>query len=84
MAQLAIKNLSKLAPFAGGPWNLQQKFHLYLIKLFDVARWLEIISGVLFLVLVDYISQGYNTKQKSFYIKKIWLLNPTWSISYLV
>ena len=31
MAQLAIKNLSKLAPFAGGPWNLPHKFHLYLL-----------------------------------------------------
>ena len=31
MAQLAIKNLSKLTPFAGGPWNLPHKFHLYLI-----------------------------------------------------
>ena len=31
MAQLAIKNLSKLAPFAGGPWDLPHKFHLYLI-----------------------------------------------------
>ena len=31
MAQLAIKNLSKLAPIAGGPWNLPHKFHLYLI-----------------------------------------------------
>ena len=35
MAQLAIKNLSKLAPFAGGgPRNLPHKFHLYLIVLF--------------------------------------------------
>ena len=32
MAQLAIKNVSKLAPFAGGPWNLPYKFHLYLIN----------------------------------------------------
>ena len=31
MAQLAIKNLSKLEPFAWGPWNLAHKFHLYLI-----------------------------------------------------
>ena len=31
MFQLAIKNLSKLAPFAGGPWDLPHKFHLYLI-----------------------------------------------------
>ena len=31
MAQLVIKNLSKIAPFAGGPWNLPQQFHLYLI-----------------------------------------------------
>ena len=28
MAQLAIKNLSKLTPFADGPWNLPHKFHL--------------------------------------------------------
>ena len=27
----SFKNLSKLAPFAGGPWNLPNKFHLYLI-----------------------------------------------------
>ena len=31
MAKFAIKNLSKLAPFEGGPWNLPHKFHLYLI-----------------------------------------------------
>ena len=31
MAQLAIQNLFKLAPVAGGPWNLPHKFHLYLI-----------------------------------------------------
>ena len=29
MAQLVIKNLSKLAPFTGGPWKLPHKFHLY-------------------------------------------------------
>ena len=34
MVQLAIKNLSKLAPFAGGPWNLPHKFHLFLINYF--------------------------------------------------
>ena len=33
MFQLAIKNLSKLAPFAGGPWNLPHKFHLYIIDI---------------------------------------------------
>ena len=32
MTQLAIKNLSELAPFAGGPKNLLHKFHLYLIE----------------------------------------------------
>ena len=32
MAQLAIKNLLKLASFARGPWNLPHKFHLYLIN----------------------------------------------------
>ena len=30
MSQLAIENLSKLAPFTRGPWNLPHKFHLYL------------------------------------------------------
>ena len=35
MAQLAIKNLSKLAPFAGEPWDLPHKFHLYLIIPFN-------------------------------------------------
>ena len=29
--EVANKNLSKLAPFAGGPWDLPHKFHLYLI-----------------------------------------------------
>ena len=33
MFQLAIKNLSKLAPFSGGPWDLPHKFHLYLIDI---------------------------------------------------
>ena len=33
MAQLAIKNLSKLAPFAVGPLDLLHKFHLYLINI---------------------------------------------------
>ena len=33
-AQLAIKNLSKLALLAGGPLNLPHKFHLYLIKFY--------------------------------------------------
>ena len=28
---MALKNLFKLAPFAGRPWNLPHKFHLYLI-----------------------------------------------------
>ena len=37
MAQLAIQNLSKLVPFPGGPWNLQHKFHLYLI-LYIISR----------------------------------------------
>ena len=34
MVQLAIKNLSKLAPFTGGPWNLPHKVHLYLIYIY--------------------------------------------------
>ena len=31
-----IKNLSKLPPFVGGPWNLPHKFHLYLIIKFHL------------------------------------------------
>ena len=31
---LRPKNLSKLAPSAGGPWDLSHKFHLYLIFIF--------------------------------------------------
>ena len=38
MAQLAIKNLSKLAPFAGEPWDLPHKFHLYLIVIPHIKR----------------------------------------------
>ena len=37
MAQLAIKNLSKLSPFPGGPRNLPTKFHLYLILVNSVV-----------------------------------------------
>ena len=33
---MAIKNLFKLAPFAGVPWNLPHKFHLYLIDKINI------------------------------------------------
>ena len=33
-----FKNLSKLAPFAGGPWYFPHKFHLYLIVITKVCR----------------------------------------------
>ena len=33
-----FKSLSKLAPFAGGPWNLPHKYHLYLIYIFGIDK----------------------------------------------
>jgi hypothetical protein len=33
-----FKKISKFALFAGGPWDLPHKFHLYLIFIFDFAQ----------------------------------------------
>ena len=38
----SIKNLSKLAPFPGGPWNLPHKFHLNLIQTEWICRFFSI------------------------------------------
>ena len=35
------KNLSTLAPFTGGPWNLPHKFHIYLIESSKQALYLK-------------------------------------------
>ena len=43
MAQLAIKNLSKLTPFAGGPWNFPNKFHLYWSVMCRYLKTIELI-----------------------------------------
>ena len=56
MAQLAIKNLSKLAPLAGGPWNLPHKFHLCLIiKKCSLSK--DPINNI-FVFLFKYTSYG--------------------------
>ena len=43
---VSIKNLSKLAPFAVGPWNLPHKFHLYLIKFLLITSYTKALKNL--------------------------------------